>query len=249
MRVNLYVTCIGDVVKANTLKKTVLLLEKLGCEVVFLPSQTCCGQPALNSGYTDATIPAIKNLIKTFEENDYPIVAPAGSCVNSMKKYQYLFEENDPWRERATKLGKRMYDLTDFIVNVLGVKDVGAEYNAKAVYHASCSLWRKLGVVNEPLELLKHVKGLELLPFDSSENCCGFGGTFSVKMAEVSGEMVKEKVMYMEAVHPDVVIGADSSCLINIGGRLSREGQLDHIKVLHIVDVLISDDELKAAGY
>ncbi|MFC6275949.1 (Fe-S)-binding protein [Psittacicella hinzii] len=249
MRVNLFVTCIGDVVKANTLKKTVLLLEKLGCEVVFLSNQTCCGQPALNSGYTEQSIPAVKNLIKTFEENDYPIVAPAGSCVYSMKKYKYLFEEGDPWRERAAKLGERMHDLTDFIVNTLGVTDVGAELKGKAVYHASCSLWRKLGVVNEPLQLLRAVKGLELLDFENSSTCCGFGGTFSVKMAEVSGEMVKEKVSHINAVEPDYVIGADSSCLINIGGRISREGNLDKIKVLHIVDVLVTDEELKAAGY
>ncbi|RIY32940.1 hypothetical protein CKF54_03830 [Psittacicella hinzii] len=249
MRVNLFVTCIGDVVKANTLKKTVLLLEKLGCEVVFLSKQTCCGQPALNSGYVNESRAAVKTLIKTFEENDYPIVAPAGSCINSMKKYKYLFEEGDAWRERAEKFGERCHDLTDFIVNVLGVTDVGAKLEGKAVYHASCSLWRKLGVVEEPIKLLKAVKGLELLDFENSETCCGFGGTFSVKMAEVSGEMVTEKVEHILAVQPDYVIGADSSCLINIGGRLSREKQLDKVKVLHIVDVLVTDEELEEAGY
>lgn len=248
MRVNLFVTCIGEVVKADTLKKTVLLLEKLGCEVIFPERQTCCGQPALNSGYTQEAIPSVKNTIITLEENDDKIVVPAGSCVNAIKTYPYLFEEGSEWRERAQKVADRTHDLTDFMVNVLGVTNVGAKLEGKAVYHASCSLWRKLGIVNEPLEILRAVEGLELLDFDNSETCCGFGGTFSVKMAEVSGAMVSEKVEHMMAVSPDYVIGADSSCLINIGGRLSRLGYLDKVKVLHIVDVLVSDEELKAAG-
>lgn len=248
MKVNLYVTCIGEVVKANTAKKTVLLLEKLGCEVVFLTRQTCCSQPSLNSGYTQEALPAIKNLIETFEENDYPIVAPAGSCVYSIKNYPYLFEENSPWRKRAQAVADRFFDLTDFIVNQLKVTDVGAQLEGKAVYHPSCSLFRKLGVKDEPVQLLKAVKGLELLDFVGNETCCGFGGTFSVKMAEVSGEMVKEKVSHMLDVQPDFVIGADSSCLINIGGRFSREGQ-KQVKIMHIVDVLVSDAELAKAGY
>lgn len=249
MRVNLFVTCIGEVVKANTAKKTVLLLEKLGCEVVFLRGQTCCGQPALNSGYSTEALPAVRNMIKTFEANDYPIVAPAGSCVHALKSYQYLFAETDPWRMRAKRLAERCYDLTDFLVNVLQVKDVGAKLEGKAVYHPSCSLFRKLGVKDEPIELLKHVQGLELLPINNQETCCGFGGTFSVKMAEVSGEMVKEKVSHIVDAKPDYLIGADASCLINIGGRISREGHDKEIKVLHIVDVLVSDEELARAEF
>lgn len=249
MRVNLYTTCIGEVVKANTLKKTVLLLEKLGCDVVFLTGQTCCSQPSLNSGYVEESLPAIKKLIKTFEENDYPIVAPAGSCVYAIKTYQYLFSETDGWRDRARKVANRCYDLTDFIVNQLGVTDVGATLEGKAVYHPSCSLFRKLGIKDEPVALLKAVKGLELLDFANNETCCGFGGTFSVKMAEVSGEMVKEKVQHMMDVSPDYVIGADASCLINIGGRISREKKDKEVKVLHLVDVLISDEELAKAVF
>lgn len=251
MRVNLFVTCIGELVKADTLKKTVLLLEKLGCEVIFPERQTCCGQPSLNSGYTTSVIPAIKNLIMAFEENEELIVVPAGSCANAIKTYYYLFDENDPWRARAKSVADRVYDLTYFLVNILGVTNVGAKLPGKAVYHASCSLWRKMGVVEEPLQLLHAVEGLELLDFNNSETCCGFGGTFSVKMAEVSGAMVSEKVEHMMDVQPDYVIGADASCLINIGGRLSRLGYLDNnkVKVLHIVDVLVTDDELKAAGY
>lgn len=247
MRVNLFATCIGDVVKANTLKKTVLLLEKCGCEVIFPTRQTCCGQPGLNSGYAEGSIPAVKNLIEAFEENEDLIVAPAGSCVNAIRKYPYLFAEDDHWRDRAQRLANRIYDLTEFLVNVLHVTDVGAKLEGKAVYHPSCSLWRKLGVVEEPLALLHAVKGLELVAIQDQETCCGFGGTFCVKMFQVSGEMVKEKAEHIIDVEPDYLIGADASCLMNIGGRLSRLKK--PIKVLHLVDVLVSDEELAAAGY
>ena len=221
MNVNFYVTCIADVVKSGVAKNTVLLLEKLGCNVIFLEKQGCCGQPALNSGYTKQAIPGMKNLVETFEVNDYPIVAPAGSCVYAIVA--------------------RFCDLTDFIVNKLGVTDVGAYLPGKAVYHPSCSLTRKLGIVDEPIALLKGVKGLDLIPIHNQQTCCGFGGTFSVKMAEISGEMVKEKVEHIEEVEPQYLIGADVSCLLNIGGRLQREGS--KIKVMHIAEVLMQGEK------
>lgn len=239
MNVNFYVTCIADVVKSGVAKNTVLLLEKLGCQITFLEKQGCCGQPALNSGYTKKALPGMKNLVETFEVNDYPIVAPAGSCVSAIKHYaDYFTSAGEPeWAVRAQKVADRFHDLTDFIVNTLGVTDIGAYLPGKAVYHPSCSLFRKLGIVDEPLALLKKVKGLELLPIHNQQTCCGFGGTFSVKMAEISGEMVKEKVANIEEVEPDYLIGADVSCLMNIGGRLQREGS--KIKVMHIAEVLM----------
>lgn len=239
MNVNFYVTCIADVVKSGVAKNTVLLLEKLGCQITFLEKQGCCGQPALNSGYTKKALPGMKNLVETFEVNDYPIVAPAGSCVSAIKHYaDYFTSAGEPeWAARAQKVADRFHDLTDFIVNTLGVTDIGAYLPGKAVYHPSCSLFRKLGIVDEPLALLKKVKGLELLPIHNQQTCCGFGGTFSVKMAEISGEMVKEKTANIEEVEPDYLIGADVSCLMNIGGRLQREGS--KIKVMHIAEVLM----------
>lgn len=242
MNVNFYVTCIADVVKSGVAKNTVQLLEKLGCKITFLEKQGCCGQPAINSGYTKQALAGMKNLVETFEVNDFPIVAPAGSCVYAIKNYPEYFErfgEND-WAIRAQKVAERFYDLTDFIVNKLGVTKVGATLKGKAVYHPSCSLSRKLGVVNEPLTLLQNVKGLELLPIHNQQTCCGFGGTFSVKMAEISGEMVSEKVEHLTAVEPDYLIGADVSCLLNIGGRLSREGK--KVKVMHIAEVLMQEE-------
>lgn len=243
MNVNFYVTCIADIVKGGVAKNTVLLLEKLGCNVVFLEKQGCCGQPAINSGYAKQAIPGMKSLVETFEVNDYPIVAPAGSCVYAIKNYPEYFERfGEPqWAERAQKVADRFHDLTDFIVNVLKVENVGARLTGKAVYHPSCSLTRKLGIVQEPLTLLQNVKGLQLLPIHNQQTCCGFGGTFSVKMAEISGEMVTEKVVNITDVEPDYLVGADVSCLMNIAGRLSREGK--NVKVMHIAEVLMQDEQ------
>ncbi|KXI23876.1 (Fe-S)-binding protein [Photobacterium sanguinicancri] len=238
MKVNFFVTCLCDTVKAEVAKKTVLLLEQLGCDVIFPEQQGCCGQPSLNSGYIDSSKPAMKNLIRAFECNDLPIVTPAGSCAASVKRYPEYLADEPEWAERAQKVADRLFELTQFVVNTLGVENVGARLEGRGVYHPSCSLIRKLNVREEPLKLLANVEGLELLPIENQETCCGFGGTFSVKMAEISGEMVKEKVHHISAVEPDFLIGADVSCLINIGGRLNREGK--PVKVMHIVDVLMS---------
>lgn len=238
MKVNFYVTCIGDALKANMARDSVLLLEKLGCEVIFLERQGCCGQPAINGGYVNDAKLAMKSLIGTFEENDYPIVSPAGSCTYAIKSYAKYLSDEPEWAARATSVAERMQDLTAFIVHTIGIINVGARLPGKAVYHPSCSLSRKLGVVEEPLALLNNVEGLELLPIVNQETCCGFGGTFSVKMSEISGEMVKEKVEHIMNVVPDFVIGADTSCLINISGRLTREKR--PVKVMHIAEVLMS---------
>lgn len=238
MNVNFYVTCIGDALKSRMARDSVLLLEQLGCQITFPEKQGCCGQPAMNSGYIKDAIPGMKNLIAALEENDDPIISPAGSCTYAIKSYPGYLADEPEWALRAEKVAARMHDLTSFIVNKLGVVDVGARLPGKGVYHPSCSLARKLGVREEPLTLLSHVEGLELLPFTDQDTCCGFGGTFSVKMAEISGEMVKEKVGHVMDVQPEYLIGADVSCLLNIGGRLQREGR--NVKVMHIAEVLMS---------
>lgn len=238
MNVNFYVTCIGDALKSHMARDSVLLLEKLGCRVYFPEKQSCCGQPAINGGYIPEAVQGMKNLIAALEENDYPIVSPAGSCTWAIKSYAGYLQDEPEWAHRAERVANRLFDLTTFIVHQLGVTDVGAILPGRAVYHPSCSLFRKLGVVEEPLTLLNNVRGLELLPITSQQTCCGFGGTFSVKMAAISGEMVKEKVQHIMDVKPDYLIGADVSCLINIGGRLQREGQ--PVKVMHIAEVLMS---------
>ena len=244
MNVNFYVTCIADVVKSGVAKNTVLLLEKLGCNVIFLEKQGCCGQPALNSGYTKQAIPGMKNLVETFEVNDYPIVAPAGSCVYAIKNYPDYFTKAGElgWAERAKKVVARFCDLTDFIVNKLGVTDVGAYLPGKAVYHPSCSLTRKLGIVDEPITLLKGVKGLDLLPIHNQQTCCGFWWNFLCENGrDFWRNGKKKKVEYIEEVEPQYLIGADVSCLLNIGGRLQREGS--KIKVMHIAEVLMQGEK------
>ncbi|EMX4382922.1 (Fe-S)-binding protein [Escherichia coli] len=237
MNVNFFVTCIGDAFKSQMAQNSVLLLEQLGCNVHFPEKQGCCGQPAINGGYVRDAIPGMKNVISSLEENDWPVISPAGSCTYTIKNYAHYLSDEPEWAARAEKVAERLHDLTSFIVNHLGITDVGARLNGRAVFHPSCSLSRKLGITREPLLLLENVRGLELLPFHAQETCCGFGGTFSVKMAEISGEMVKEKVGHIMDVKPDFLIGADASCLLNIGGRLSREGH--PVKVMHIAEVLM----------
>ena len=238
MKVNFYVTCIADAVRADVGIACVQLLQRLGCEIVFLEKQCCCGQPALNSGFAKDALPGLKHNIETFEANDYPIVGPAGSCIAAIKKYPHYLADEPEWAERAQRVADRFYELTDFLVNQLKVTDVGAKLEGTAVYHPSCSVSRKLGLVQEPLTLLQNVKGLKLLPITNQTTCCGFGGTFSIKMATLSGEIVQEKANNIMAANPDYLIGADVSCLINIGGRLSRVKS--PIKVMHIAQVLNS---------
>lgn len=238
MNVNLFATCICDTLKADVARQTVLLLEQLGCTVHFPYDQSCCGMPAINSGYVSDTLPAMRSIIHAFEINDAPIIVPAGSCGAMLKSYPDYLKDDAIWAERAQLFANRVIELTAFIVDQLGTVDVGARLPGKAVYHPSCSLLRKLHVTEQPLKLLHAVDGLELLPFANAHTCCGFGGTFSVKMPEISAAMVKEKVAHIAEVQPDYLIGADSSCLINIGGRMQREGK--PIKVMHIAQVLMS---------
>lgn len=216
-------------------KATVELLERLGCEVEFPESQICCGQPAYNSGYVKDAKEAMKNMIRTFEKAEY-VVTPSGSCATMFKEYPNVFKDEPLWEERAKKLARKTYELTQFIVEVLKIENVGAKLKGKATYHTSCHMTRLLGVKDAPFILLKNVEGLEVIPLKNSHSCCGFGGTFSVKMAEISEQMVDEKVQNVEETGADYLIGADCGCLMNIGGRIDRKGK--QVKVLHIAEVL-----------
>lgn len=236
--VSLFVTCICDTIKSDIAKNTVLLLEELGCRVHFPEAQTCCSQPSINSGYVESSKQNLKALIKALEVNEYPIICPAGSCAAMIKSYPKWLEGEADWVARAQKVSDRTFELCQFLVHHLDISRLKPRLPGKAVYHPSCSLFRKLGIRDEPITLLNLVEGLELLPIANQETCCGFGGTFSVKMAEISGAMVTEKAQHIQKVMPDYLIGADASCLMNIGGRLSRE-QSD-VKVMHIADVLMS---------
>ncbi len=235
MKVSLFATCLVDMFQGNVGKATVELLERLGCEIEFPESQICCGQPAYNSGYVQDSKESMKRMISAFEHAQY-VVSPSGSCAYMFTEYPHIFKGDPVWEEKAIALAGKTYELTQFIVDVLGVEDVGARLEAKATYHTSCHMTRLLGVKEAPMKLLKNVKGLEFTELPGKENCCGFGGTFSVKMAQISEQMVDEKVQHVEETNAEILIGADAGCLMNIGGRIERKGK--PIKVMHIAEVL-----------
>ncbi|MDM5226474.1 (Fe-S)-binding protein [Cytobacillus sp. NJ13] len=235
MKVSLFATCLVDMFQGNTGKAAVELLERLGCEIDFPESQVCCGQPAYNSGYVQESKEAMKRMITAFEHAEY-VVSPSGSCAYMFHEYPHVFKGDSVWEPRAKKLAEKTYELTQFIVEVLNVDDVGAKLKGKATYHTSCHMTRLLGVKEAPMKLLKNVEGLEFEELPGKEQCCGFGGTFSVKMAQISEQMVDEKVGHIEETEAEFLIGADAGCLMNIGGRIGRQGK--PIRVMHIAEVL-----------
>lgn len=243
MKVSLFITCLSDIFYPEAGKHTVELLEKLGCTVDFPKTQTCCGQPAYNSGFHQEAKAAAKQLIKSFEDADY-VVTPSGSCASMVHEYRKLFQDDKEWLKKAEALIDKTYELTQFLVHVLKVEDVNAEFPAKATYHTSCHMTRLLKAKEEPFKLLKNVKGLELKPLPHAYDCCGFGGTFSVKMTPISEEMVEKKVKHIVETGAEVLIGADCGCLMNIGGRISRKGL--PIRVKHIAEILNSGGKAHA---
>lgn len=237
MKVTLFATCLVDMFQSSVGKATVELLERLGCEIDFPESQVCCGQPSYNSGYVKESKEAFKRMIDTFSDAEY-VVSPSGSCAYMFHEYPEIFKGDPVWEPKAKKLAEKTFELTQFIVDVLKVEDVGARFEGTVTYHTSCHMTRLLGVKKAPMTLLKHVKGLKFTELPGKEQCCGFGGTFSVKMAQISEQMVDEKVRHVEETGAEYLIGADAGCLMNIGGRIERKGK--PIKVLHIAEVLNS---------
>lgn len=235
MKVSLFVTCLSEMFYQNVAKDVVEVLERLGCEVDFPRGQVCCGQPAFNGGYRKDAEKAAKQLISSLEDSEY-IVTPSGSCAAMIKEYPRMFEGDAGWRERAEGVAGKTYEFTQFIVNVLEIEDVGAAYPAKATFHTSCHMSRLLNEKEAPFRLLKNVRGLEMLPLANSYDCCGFGGTFAVKMAAISEQMVDEKVRHVEETAADLLIAADNGCLMNIKGRIDRKGK--PIQVMHIAQIL-----------
>ncbi|MFV8826838.1 (Fe-S)-binding protein [Alkalihalobacterium sp. APHAB7] len=237
MKVSLFITCLADVFYPGVGKDTVEILERLNCEVVFPDNQTCCGQPAYNSGYHKEAKDVAKHMIETFAASDY-VVSPSGSCVSMIHEYPHLFKDDEAWKAKAEALVAKTFELTQFIVDVLKIEDVGASLPTKATYHTSCHMTRLLGVKDAPMKLLENVEGLEFASLPNKETCCGFGGTFSVKMVPISEQMVNEKIDHIEETEAEVLVGADCGCLMNIGGRIERQGK--PIKVMHIAQVLNS---------
>ena len=242
MRVALFVPCYVDLINPEVGVSVVRLLRKLGIEVVYPEGQTCCGQPAFNSGFFDEARAVAGHFLDVFEGErcDY-IVCPSGSCATMVSHYYpFVFRDRPDYRERSEALGARVREFSDFLVNVLGTKDLGARYEGRAVFHTGCHQRRELGLLEEPRELLQNVEGLDLLDWENEELCCGFGGTFSVKMPDVSAAMADEKIKALEKSGADTLISGDSSCLMHLGGRLRRTGH--DTRVLHLAQVLDPDN-------
>ena len=242
-RVGLFVTCLVDLYRPSTGFAAVRLLESAGCEVGVPPGQTCCGQPAFNNGDSVTTRTIARSIIERFEGFDY-VVAPSGSCAGMLRLHlPELFADDAAWRERAERLAARVHELTSFLVDVCGraaverLRGTAAPHGVRtATYHDSCSGLRELGVREQPRHLLSVVDGLELVEMRDAEVCCGFGGTFCVKYPGISGRMVSEKVENIAAAGSDAVLAGDLGCLLNIAGRLGREGR--SVRVFHVAEVL-----------
>jgi len=240
-KVSFFATCLGDALFPDIGIQSVLLLEKLGCEVSFNPKQTCCGQPLFNSGFQDKAKKSMRTLMAALLDGDAEyIVAPSGSCVLQVKEYPQLFVGDPIWGTQAIQLAAKIWEITDFIVNILGVTELGARLKGRAAYHPSCHLTRLLGVREAPLTLLANIRELKLVSFSGQDKCCGFGGAFAVKLGPLSGAMVAEKVENLNRAKVDYLIGADAGCLMNIDGRIRRQGY--PIKVLHIVEALMKNE-------
>jgi L-lactate dehydrogenase complex protein LldE len=237
MRVSLMITCLADVFFPQAGVATVRLLRRLGVDVEFPEAQTCCGQPHFNSGYHDDTRALAKRTIDLFRQ-DQVMVTPSGSCAAMVKiEYPELLHDDPKWHEKAQNLAARTHELSDFLVNVLQVEDVGATFRARAAYHMACHL-RGLGVLTEPERLLSKVKGLELVPLERFDECCGFGGSFSVRFPEISGAMVNDKAGFIEKSGADVLVSTDAGCLMNIAGCMHRRGS--RARIMHLAEVLAS---------
>ena len=229
------VTCLGDVLRPEAAKATVRLLRRLGHEIEFPADQTCCGQPMYNSGFADLAREQAKHTIRVFE-GDNLVVTPSGSCAAMVKvEYPHLLEGDAEWHPRAVDLASRMFELSDFLVNRLGVVDVGARYEGKVTYHYACHL-RALSLEGQAEQLIQHVRGVTYVPLARQDQCCGFGGSFAVRYPQISGAMVDDKMGCILRTEADTLVSTDAGCLMNIGGRLHREGK--PVRVLHLAELL-----------
>jgi L-lactate dehydrogenase complex protein LldE len=237
MRVALFVTCLVDQLWPSVGASAVAVLRRIGCEVTFDERQTCCGQPAFNSGYRGHARDAARRMLDLYDGDGCDaVVLPSGSCTAMLHHYESLFADEPATLVRAQALAARAHELTDFLVNVAKVDDVGARFEGRVTWPDACHALRDLGLREEPRRLLRNVGGLELVELESASSCCGFGGTFSVKYPEISVAIVDEKLASIERARVDAVVSADASCLMQIGGRLARTGSTT--RVLHIAELL-----------
>lgn len=237
MKVQLFIPCFVDQLYPETAFNMVKVLEKAGCEVSYNTNQTCCGQPAFNAGFWDEARDVASKFIDDFNAVDY-IVAPSASCAGFVKNYYPKLFDNGAQHHKVKDLGKKMFEFTAFLTEILKIENFNAVLNTKATYHDSCAALRECGIKEGPRKLLNNVKGLELIEMHDNETCCGFGGTFSVKFEAISAGMADQKINNALATGADTIISTDLSCLMQLSGYIKTKNL--SLKTMHIADVLAS---------
>jgi L-lactate dehydrogenase complex protein LldE len=239
MKVALFVTCLVDQLWSSVGVSTVEVLRRTGCEVQFDERQTCCGQPAFNTGYRSEARKLAQRFISAFEDSDAEaIVSPSGSCTAMVHHFAELFPDDAEWRKRSQAVAARTHELSSFLVRVLKVEDVGARWAGRLTWHDACHGLRDLNIKSEPRRLIRNVRGAEFVELSNAEACCGFGGTFSVKYPEISLAILDQKLEAVEKARVQAIVSGDASCLMQIGGRLSRTGS--SVRVMHLAELLAS---------
>lgn len=237
MKVSLFITCLVDQLCPNVGASAVAVLRRAGCEVEFDQRQTCCGQPAFNTGYRRESEKFAKRFIEIFEESDADaIVSPSGSCTAMVKHFYELFPSDQDWRNRAENIAAKTHEFGGFLVNNLKIENVGAHFNGRITWHDACHGLRELNQREEPRKLLKNVVGAEFVEMPSADVCCGFGGTFSVKYPEISVAILDNKIEAIEKSNVRAVVSGDASCLMQISGRLTRKNS--KIQTMHLAELL-----------
>jgi len=237
MKVSLFVTCLVDQLWTSIGVSSVEVLRRVGCEVEFDRRQTCCAQPAFNTGYLKEAREVAERFIRLYEETDAEaIVSPSGSCTAMVRHYPQLFADDPEWLPRAQAIANRTHELSSFLIRVLKVEDVGASWAGKLTWHDACHGLRDLNLKQEPRTLIRNVRGAEFVELENADACCGFGGTFSVKYPEISVAILDQKIDAIERAGVQAVVSGDASCLMQIGGRLSRKGS--NVRVMHLAELL-----------
>ena len=237
MKVQLFIPCFIDQLYPQVAFNTVKILEKAGCTVKYNTQQTCCGQPAFNAGFWGESKDVCTKFVQDFDGSDY-IVSPSASCAGFIRNnYGKLFE-NNAFQSPAKKVSSQIFELSEFLVKILGITDLGASFNGKVTFHDSCAGLRECNIKAEPRALLSEVAGLELVEMNDTETCCGFGGSFAVKYDTISVAMADQKIDNAIATEAEFIISTDMSCLMHIDGRINYNGQ--QIKVIHLADILAS---------
>ncbi len=242
MRVSLFITCLVDQLWPAVGMSAVEVLRRAGCEVVFDERQTCCGQPAFNTGYRNEARLLAQRFIEIFEETGSDaIVSPSGSCTAMVHHFHELFPNDERWRRRAEAVAERTHEFSAFLVDTLGVEDVGASFRGRVTWHDACHGLRDLNLHSEPRRLIRNVRRAEFVELPNADSCCGFGGTFSVKYPEISVAILDNKIEAIEKAGVRAVISGDASCLMQIGGRLTRKKST--VRAMHLAELLSAREE------